>query len=187
MKTVPASANHKTNRRQFLGSTGAAAVGLTILKPQLAFGAEANRKVDLGLIGCGGRGQWIANLFGKNGNYNFVAAADYFQDRVDAVGGKLGIATGRRFSGLSGYQRLLEQKLDAVVVETPPYFHPEQAAAAVDAGKHVYLAKPIGVDVPGCRTVETSGKKATGKKLCFLVDFQTRAHPSYQEVVKRVH
>jgi len=186
MKTIPTSANHKTNRRQFLGSAGTAAIGLTILKPQLAFSAEANRQVDIGLIGCGGRGQWIANLFAKNGNYNFVAAADYFQDKVDAAGEKLGIAPERRFSGLAGYKRLLEQKLDAVVIETPPYFHPEQAAAAVDAGKHVYLAKPIAVDVPGCGTVEASGKKATEKKLCFLVDFQTRAHPSYQEAVKRV-
>ena len=187
MKTIPASANLKTNRRQFLGSTGTAAIGLTILKPQLVFGAEANRKLDLGLVGCGGRGQWIANLFTKNGNYNFVAAADYFQDKVNAAGEKLGIAADRRFSGLSGYKRLLEQKLDAVVIETPPYFHPEQATAAVDAGKHVYLAKPIAVDVPGCHTVEASGRKATGKKLCFQVDFQTRAHPSYQEAVKRVH
>ncbi len=187
MKTIPISANYKTNRRQFLGSTGAAAIGLTILKPQLAFGAEANRKVDLGLIGCGGRGQWIANLFAKNGNYNFVAAADYFQDKTDAVGAKLNIPEAKRFTGLSGYKRLLEQKLDAVVIETPPYFHPEQAAAAVDAGKHVYLAKPIAVDVPGCHTVEASGRKATDKKLCFQVDFQTRAHPSYQEAVKRVH
>jgi myo-inositol 2-dehydrogenase/D-chiro-inositol 1-dehydrogenase len=186
MKAIPASANHKTNRRQFLGSTGAAAIGLTILKPQLVFGAEANRKIDLGLIGCGGRGQWIANLFKANGNYNFVAAADYFQDKVDAAGEKLGIAPEHRFSGLSGYKRLLEQKLDAVVIETPPYFHPEQAAAAVDAGKHVYVAKPIAVNVPGCRTIEASGKEATGKKLCFQVDFQTRAHPSYQEAVKRV-
>ncbi len=187
MKTISASANHKTNRRQFLGSTATAAIGLTILKPQLAFGAGANAKIILGLIGCGGRGQWIANLFAQNGNYNFVAAADYFRDKVDAAGTKLGIAPERRFSGLSGYQRLLEQKLDAVVIETPPYFHPEQAAAAVEAGKHVYLAKPIAVDVPGCHTVEGSGRKATEKKLCFQVDFQTRAHPSYQEAAKRVH
>jgi predicted dehydrogenase len=82
---------------------------------------------------------------------------------------------------------MLEQKLDAVAIESPPYFHPEQAAAAIDAGKHVYLAKPIAVDVPGCRLVEESGKKATAKKLCFLADFQTRAHPAYQEAVKRVH
>jgi predicted dehydrogenase len=82
---------------------------------------------------------------------------------------------------------LLEQKLDAVVIETPPYFHPEQAAAAIDAGKHVYLAKPIAVDVPGCQTVAESGKKATAKKLCFQVDFQTRANKLYQDAVKAVH
>jgi myo-inositol 2-dehydrogenase / D-chiro-inositol 1-dehydrogenase len=57
----------------------------------------------------------------------------------------------------------------------------------VAAGKHVYLAKPIAVDVPGCQTVETSGKLATSKGLCFLVDFQTRTDPFYVEAIKRVH
>jgi predicted dehydrogenase len=56
----------------------------------------------------------------------------------------------------------------------------------VDAGKHVYLAKPIAVDVPGCQTVEKSGKKATADGLCFLVDFQTRADQYYVEALKRV-
>jgi len=73
-----------------------------------------------------------------------------------------------------------------VVIETPPYFHPEQAGAAVDAGKHVYLAKPVAVDVPGCQSIADSGRKAAARKLCFLVDFQTRAHPFYQEAVRRV-
>src|SRR5205085_8951172 len=75
----------------------------------------------------------------------------------------------------------------AVAIETPPYFHPEQAAAAVDAGKHVYLAKPVAVDVPGCRSVAASGRMATQKKLAFRVDFQTRAMPAYQEVLSRIH
>ncbi|HWI58216.1 MAG TPA: Gfo/Idh/MocA family oxidoreductase, partial [Bacillota bacterium] len=118
---------------------------------------------------------------------NVVAVADYFQDRVDGIGRKLNIPENKRFTGLSGYKRLLEQKLDAVAIETPPYFHPEQAAAAVQAGKHVYCAKPIAVDVPGCQSIAESGKQATQKKLTFFVDFQTRAMPSYQEVVSRVH
>ena len=92
-----------------------------------------------------------------------------------------------RYTGLSAYRKLLEQKLDAVMIESPPYFHPEQAAAAIDAGKHVYLAKPVAVDVPGCQTVAESGKKATAKKLCFQVDFQTRANKLYQDAVKAVH
>ena len=44
---------------------------------------------------------------------------------------------------------LLENKVDGVVIESPPYFHPEQAVAALQRGKHVYLAKPVAVDVPG--------------------------------------
>src|SRR5438105_1149419 len=55
------------------------------------------------------------------------------------------------------------------------------------AGKHVYLAKPVAVDVPGCHTISESARKATNHKLAFLVDFQTRATPAYQEVVQRVH
>ena len=74
-----------------------------------------------------------------------------------------------------------------MAIESPPYFHPIQAAAAVDAGKHVYLAKPVGVDVPGCQTVAQSGEKAAKKRQVFLVDFQTRASAPFQEVVQRVH
>lgn len=174
-------------RRQFLVRAGTATLGLTVLNPGLVGAAEANSKIDIGLIGCGGRGKWIADLFAKNGHYNLVAVADYFQDKADEAGKKFNVPEARRFSGLSGYQRLLEQKLDAVVIETPPYFHPEQAAAGVAAGKHVYCAKPIAVDVPGCATIGESGRKATAKKLVFQIDFQTRAHPSYREAVRLVH
>lgn len=96
-------------RRRFLTSAGAAAVGFTIIKPELVRGTDANSKINLGVVGCGGRGSWIADLFVKNGNYNLVTIADYFQDRVDSTGDKLKVETGRRFTGLSGYKRLLEQ------------------------------------------------------------------------------
>ncbi|MCX6904119.1 MAG: Gfo/Idh/MocA family oxidoreductase [Verrucomicrobia bacterium] len=175
------------NRRQFITGAGAAALGLTLIKPTWLSGAEANTKLEIGLIGCGGRGKWIADLFMKSGQYNLVAVADYFQERADEAGKAFNVPEGRRYAGLSGYKRLLEQKLDAVVIETPPYFHPQQTADAIAAGKHVYCAKPISVDVPGCLSMGESGRKATEKKLVLLVDFQTRAHPSYQEAVKRVH
>ena len=174
-------------RRRFLAGTGASVVAFTFLNPEHVGGAEANSKIDIGLIGCGGRGKWIADLFMKNGGYNLVAVADYFQDHADEAGERFKVPAANRFAGLSGYHKLLEQKLDAVVIETPPYFHPEHAAAGVKAGKHVYLAKPIAVDVPGCLTVAESGKKATAKKLCFQVDFQTRANKLYQDAVKAVH
>lgn len=159
---------------------------LTVLKPGTVFGAAANSKIAIGLIGCGGRGAWIADLFAQDGGYQLVACADYFRDRVDAVGNKQGIEAGRRYTGLAGPQRLLEGKLDAVIIETPPYFHPAQAMAAVEAGKHVFLAKPIAVDAPGCLTIAEAGKKATEKKLVFLVDFQIRANEHFREAIRRV-
>lgn len=174
----------RVNRRTFFAGVGAA--GLVLTAPSLAKSYQANTKLNIGLIGCGGRGTWIAKLFQDTGDYQLVACADYYQDRVDAVGTAYQIDPARRYSGLSGYKKLLDGKLDAVVIETPPYFHPEQAAAAVAAGKHVFLAKPIAVDVPGCLSVEESGKRATANKLVFLVDFQTRANELYREALRRV-
>jgi len=173
------------NRREFIAGAGAA-LSFTIMKPDLVRGSAVNSKIALGMVGCGGRGSWIADLFMKHGGYQVVAGADYFQDRVDEFGSKFNVPAERRHTGLNCYQKLLAGKVDALAIESPPYFHPAQAAAAVDAGVHVYLAKPVAVDVPGCRSIEESGRKATEKKLCYLVDFQTRTDPFYQEAVKRV-
>jgi len=173
------------SRREFLAGTGAAAVSINLMRPETVSGTEANSKIAIGLIGCGGRGTWIADLFLQHGGYQVVAAADYFRDRVDAFGEKFRVEPARRFTGLSGYKKVLDSKVDAVVIESPPYFHPEQAAAGVDAGVHVYLAKPIAVDVPGCQSIAASSEKAAAARRCFLVDFQTRTEPLYQEAVKR--
>jgi predicted dehydrogenase len=82
---------------------------------------------------------------------------------------------------------LIASDIDAVAIISPPYFHPEQAANAVASGKHVYLAKPVAVDVPGCMSIGESGSEATKRKQVFLVDFQTRAEPFFIEAMKRVH
>jgi predicted dehydrogenase len=174
-------------RRRFLAAAGASALSLGVAQPGSAYEAEEGAKINIGLIGCGERGTWIADLFLKNGHFNVAAVADYFSEKAETAGDKFHVDTSRRFSGLSAYGRLLDQKLEAVVIESPAYFHPEHAAAAVAAGKHVYCAKPIAVDVPGCQTVAQSGRQAIENKLVFFVDFQTRAHPSYQHAVELVH
>ncbi|MCS7089579.1 MAG: Gfo/Idh/MocA family oxidoreductase [Verrucomicrobiota bacterium] len=163
-----------------------AATTVSVLRPSVVRGTAANSAIRLGLIGCGNRGLWIADLFVKHGGYRVTAVADYFTDRVEEAGTKFGVPEQARFTGLKGYLRLLSSPVDAVVIETPPWFHPAQAEAAVEAGKHVFLAKPVAVDVPGCRRIEAAAQRATERKLCFLVDFQTRAHPAYQEAVRRV-
>jgi len=177
------------SRREVVAGAGAAAGLALVSRP--VFGQQAaafnGPKIKIGIVGCGGRGSFMANLFRQHGGYEIAAAADYFQDRVDVLGEKFGVPAGRRFAGLSGYKRVLDAKPDALVVTSPPFFHPEQAEAAVDAGCHVYVAKPVAVDVPGCRTIEASGAKATAAKRVFLVDFQTRVNPFYREAVTRIH
>jgi myo-inositol 2-dehydrogenase / D-chiro-inositol 1-dehydrogenase len=130
---------------------------------------------------------WLSKLFLRHGGYQCAAVHDYFADRTETAGRELEVPPGARFSGLNGYLKLLEAAVDAVVIQSPPYFHPQQSAAAVDAGKHVYLAKPLAVDVPGCLTIADAGRRATAARRAFLVDFQTRAMPDYQKAIRLVH
>ena len=73
-----------------------------------------------------------------------------------------------------------------MAIHTPAYFHPEQSALALEAGKHVFVAKPVAVDVPGTLTIGELGKKATAQKLVMLVDFQSRGNAVFTEALTRV-
>ena len=182
------------SRRLFLGNMAASAASASILGADAALAADQpapaskpiQRKIKLGLIGCGGRGNWITNFFKKHGGYEIHAVADYFQEPADQFGNAHGVNKSRRFSGLSGYKRLLESGVEAVAIEDVPYFYPEEAKAAVEAGIHVYMAKPIATDVPGCLMVEAAGKLATQKKLAFVVDYQLPTEPANIEVANRI-
>ena len=171
-------------RRSFLAAAGAASLS-TLARGQ---GAPDGPAVRLGLIGCGGRGSWLMDLARQAGGFEIVAGADYFADRVNAFGAKFNVPENKRFTGLQGYKRMIEAGgLDAVAIESPPFFHPQQALDAVTAGLHVYMAKPVAVDVPGCQMVAEAGRRATAAKKVMLVDFQTRATEVFQKAIAKVH
>ena len=67
-----------------------------------------------------------------------------------------------------------------------PYFHPDHLEAAIASGKHVYLEKPVAVDVPGAKKVMALGERAKGK-LSLAVGFQIRYASPYVELAKRIH
>jgi predicted dehydrogenase len=169
-------------RRDFLRAAG----GLLIVSPQTAFGSQANSAIEIGIVGAGGRGNWIADLFIEYTGARVVAIAEPFQDRRDAAVNKYKTTPSRAYKGRDGNRELANSRLDAVVIESPPYFHPEQAEAAVSAGRHVYLAKPVAVDAEGCRRITAAGEKAKGRA-SFFVDFQTRARAPFQEAALRIH
>ncbi len=178
------------DRRNFL--TAAGAVGFMIVKPEAVRGTQANSAVRLGVIGCGGRGTQVGGGFVSNADARVVALADVFQDQLDAAKARFEktgtvIETAQVFRGPKAYQELVNSKdVDMVLITSPPYFHPEHLEAAVAAGKHVYVEKPVAVDVPGCRRVLAAGTRAEGK-LSLDVGFQLRMAPPFVELVQRVH
>jgi myo-inositol 2-dehydrogenase/D-chiro-inositol 1-dehydrogenase len=192
--------DHKTrtaDRREFLG-VAAVAAGVTILKPSVVFGTQANSAVRLGLLGCGGRGRNVMGSFLENTPAVLTAIGDMFKDNLEAGAAELnGVAAkfdkpavdaAHLFRGPKAYEQLFASKdVDAVYVATPPWFHPMHGEAALAAGKHVYLEKPVGVDVPACKRVMALGDVAKAKKLSMAVGFQIRHASAYVELAKRVH
>lgn len=182
---------HGLSRRQFVYGAAAAplvasAFGLAAEPKPAPAEPKIGRKIKLGVVGQGGRGAWIAKLFHKHGGYQMHAVADYFQAVADRAGDALDVDKSRRFSGLSGYKKLLASGVEAVLLETPPFFFPEHARAAAAAGCHVYMAKPVAVDVPGCLAIEAAARVASEKQRCFFVDYQLPTDPINIEVVRRI-
>jgi predicted dehydrogenase len=184
------------DRRTFLGTTAAATAALFI-QPALVRGTKANSDIRIGLLGCGGRGTEDAGTFVDAGGARVVALADLFQDQLDAARahfdqlqqakGSAPLDARQLFVGPRAYEQLAASKeVDAIVIATPPYFHPQHLETVVAAGKHVYLEKPVAVDVPGVKRVIEIGKRAQGK-LSLDVGFQIRDCPPFVELVRRIH
>jgi len=172
--------------RRHLMQKAAATASFAILQSNQVRGTEANARIKIGCIGLGTRGRMIANFFKDHGGFEMYAACDYFGDVVSQVGEQLGVAKERCFRGLLGYKRLIASGVEAVALETPPYCFPDHAAAAVEAGCHVYVAKPVAVDVPGAMQIRKAGRRATQQKKVFRVDFQMRVNPYLIECIKHL-
>jgi predicted dehydrogenase len=170
-----------STRRQFVQSASAAA-GWMIVSPQAVRGSQANSAVTFGLIGSGGRGTYDAGIVVRDPRARLVALCDLFSDRLDAAASRLQLEKPITYND---YQKLLASDLDAVIIATPPFQHPEQFEAAVQARKHIYCEKPMGVDAAGCRRVMTAAKHADPKKT-IAVGFQQRYGPVYLEAYKRL-
>lgn len=193
------------SRRRFLGSVaaaGAAAVTVTNGTVRAQTPAPAapkaqapdGRLLKAGLIGCGGRGRGAANNFLDAGpNLQIVALADVFPDRVakarELLNGQRGqqITEANCFTGFDAYQKLLESGgVDVVLNATPPHFRPQHAAAIVAARKHLFLEKPLGVDVPGVKSIMETAERASSAGLSLMTGTQLRRENARMEVYKRV-
>src|SRR5215472_16563912 len=192
----PTNTTDHLDRRKFIGAA-AATTGLMFVNPNLVRGTAANSAIRVGLLGCGGRGTEDATNLVDTGGARVVALADMFQDQLDIAHkhfddmqqakGYPALDMSQLFVGPDSYHSIMASKeVDAVVIATPPYYHPKHLETAVAAGKHVYLEKPVAVDVPGALKVIEIGKRAEGK-LSLDVGFQIRDCPPFVELVNRIH
>src|SRR6476620_6338662 len=182
-------------RRAFLKTTVALSA-MTILKPGIVFGSNANSAIRVGIIGCGNRGTVVISSMSANTNTNIIAMADLFEDKLqtgEVTFNKLNadkqfpaLKKSNIYKGSKAYMRLLENKdVDAVLISTPAYAHVDILEAAVAAGKHVYCEKPVAPDVDGCKRAIEIGKTLNGKQ-SVVIGFQIRYATPYVEMVKRI-
>jgi len=148
-----------------------------IVKPATAFGSQANSAVSFGVIGTGGRGQYVGELMTRSPNARLAAICDKYPDRIDM--GKTNIPGADKVPAYRDYKELLNDKsIDAVLIATPVFLHPEHYEAAIAAKKHIYCEKPAGADVAGCkRMLRAWEKRDKSKRIQF--GFQQRFSSQY--------
>ncbi|MCX7015894.1 MAG: Gfo/Idh/MocA family oxidoreductase [Candidatus Sumerlaeota bacterium] len=96
------------------------------------------------------------------------------------------VAPDRMFVGWDAYQKVIASGVDMVILATPPHFRPIHLRAAVEAGKHVFMEKPVAVDPLGIHSVLESGEMAKTKGLAIVAGTQRRHQAGYIETIKRI-
>ena len=194
------STETQPTRREFLGKTAAAATVTSVAATGLTVAQSANvagsDRIKVGLIGSGGRGSGAANqaLSTKQEGVVLHAICDAFKEKADGAlsnlrtkhADKVQVDDSRIFTGLDGYQGVIDS-CDLVILTTPPGFRPYHFEAAINAGKHVFMEKPVAVDSPGVRKVLEMAKVADEKNLKVVVGLQRHYQNVYLEAFKKVH
>ncbi len=195
------------NRRQFVKTSALVAGGLAVSSMAMGYHPDGDDAIRVGLVGCGGRGTGAAlQALTAHPRVKLVAMGDAFQDRLEgslktlqdpsntdwsgsnskAVLDRIDVPKSRQFVGFDAYKEVLKL-CDVVILATPPGFRPTHFAAAVEAGKHVFMEKPVATDAPGIRQVLAAAEQAKAKKLNVVVGLQRHYQTVYREWMKRIH
>ncbi|MEK6479755.1 Gfo/Idh/MocA family oxidoreductase [Catalinimonas sp. 4WD22] len=196
--TEDISKNNNASRRHFMKATSAALGGAMLYQLPVEASAfvSGGDTLKVALIGCGKRGAGAAvQALSADENVKLVAMADAFRDRldetydnlkkIDNVKGKVEVPEEHKFVGFEAYKNAIALA-DVVLLATPPAFRPLHFEEAINAGKHVFMEKPLASDAPGIRKILAAGKEAKKKNLSVVVGLQNRYDPVYQEFVGRL-
>ena len=192
------------SRRNFIKASAAVSLAAMTSHMNKAFAAGSD-KLRLGLVGCGGRGTGaVGDCIKSSENVEIYALADLFPDKIKSTlklmkegnkwvqkvddPAKINVSQERCFSGFDAFQKLIDlDEIDVVILATPPGFRPQHFDAAIKAGKHVFMEKPVAVDPVGVRAVIKTAELADQKKLCVVAGTQRRHQKHYLDIMKRIH
>jgi predicted dehydrogenase len=190
-----------STRRDFIKTSSATAAGLLAAPAILGTKSSAASPGDelrVGLIGCGGRGGEAAmNALRGDRNNVLTAVGDIYESAIDSklelmhrdenLGGRIKVEKKNRFVGLDAYKAVLDSGVDVVILATPPGFRPLHMKAAVEAGKHMFVEKPMATDAPGVRSLVESVAKAKERKLGVCAGFCWRYSSPQRALYERIH
>ncbi len=195
-----------TTRRKFIAGTAAAAAATSALPVESYAQVAGSDELKIGMVGCGGRGSGAIVQDLKVDGTRLVAMADAFEDRlmgtfkqrqaggVESIQKELekngrpeafDVPESRRYTGFDAYKQVIDQ-VDVVVIATPPGFRPIHFEYAVQAGKHVFMEKPVCVDAAGFNRVIEAAKVADEKNLKVVVGLQRHYQESYLQAFEKM-
>jgi len=181
------------SRRDFMKTSAVALAALGATGRAFAAGSDT---VRVGIIGCGGQGtRDLVSCVKSSPGVEIVAMADLFEDRLKESLAKLRtdvpaavkVTPEKCFVGFDAHKKLLQTDVQMVLLTTPPHWRAQHLQAAVEAGKHVFMEKPAGVDPKAIRSMIQTGEIAQQKKLSVVAGTQRRHSKKYQEIIRRIH
>lgn len=182
-------------RRTFVRAASTVAA-FSVVKPGVAFGSRANSTIQMGIIGCGNRGMSVISSMSRHTPVRIAAMADLYPDQLEAARpvlnqlnadkGMAPVPNNRVFAGPDAFRKLIEVgNLDAVLISSPAYTHPDFTREAALAGKHIYCEKPVAVDAAGARKMIQTGQMIDGRQ-SLVIGFQIRHASPYVEMIRRI-
>ena len=185
------------SRRQFIQKSGAAVAGAALVSQALSTAVYAAGKdvIKVGLVGCGGRGGGaVVNALHADDGARLVALGDLFQDKAETKLKELKLSDAAEqidprielFSGWDAYKQVIAAS-DVVLLATTPHFRPMHLKAAIEAGKHIFCEKPVGVDAKSVKEVMDLAAAAQQKKLNLVSGLCYRYDKFVKATVEEIH
>ena len=185
----------RSTRRQFLKSSAAFSLGAVSVDLGRGAVSGGSDVIRVGLIGCGNRGTAAAiNALDADPGVRLVAMAELFGDKLEAALARIkakhpergAVDADHRFVGFDGYRHVIESS-DVVLIACASKFHPRYLREAIDAGRHVFVEKPHGIDPVGVQATQAACDLARTKGLCVLSGLHNRFDTGVRETIQRIH